>query len=56
MKTTHTGLGITQADWDKSVQLLVATLNKFKAAKGAAGGAGRGVYPQGRHRRTAVSR
>jgi hemoglobin len=29
MKTTHAGLGIAQADWDKSVQLLVATLNKF---------------------------
>ena len=30
MKTTHAGLGITQANWDQSVQLLVATLNKFK--------------------------
>lgn len=30
MKTTHAGLGITQANWDTSVQLLVATLNKFK--------------------------
>jgi hemoglobin len=29
MKTTHAGLGITQANWDKSVQLLVATLNQF---------------------------
>jgi len=29
MKTTHAGLGIAQADWDKSVQRLVATLNKF---------------------------
>jgi hemoglobin len=30
MKTTHAGLGITPANWDTSVQLLVATLNKFK--------------------------
>jgi hemoglobin len=30
MKTTHAGLGITQADWDISVKLLVATLDKFK--------------------------
>jgi hemoglobin len=29
MKTTHAGLGVTQADWDKAVRLLVATLNKF---------------------------
>jgi hemoglobin len=29
MKSTHAGLGITQANWDKSVLLLVATLNKF---------------------------
>jgi len=29
MKTTHAGLGITQANWHKSVHLLVATLNKF---------------------------
>jgi hemoglobin len=30
MKTTHKGLGITQADWDISVKHLVATLDKFK--------------------------
>ncbi|HEY7684675.1 MAG TPA: group 1 truncated hemoglobin [Gemmatimonadales bacterium] len=30
MKTTHAGLGITQANWDRAVQLLVATLDKFK--------------------------
>jgi hemoglobin len=30
MKTTHKGLGITQADWDSSVKHLVATLDKFK--------------------------
>lgn len=30
MKTAHTGLGITEADWNTSVQHLVATLDKFK--------------------------
>jgi len=30
MKTTHKGLGITQAEWDISVKHLVATLDKFK--------------------------
>jgi hemoglobin len=30
MKTTHKGLGITQADWDSAVKHLVATLDKFK--------------------------
>ena len=30
MKTSHTGLGITEADWDSSVKHLVATLDKFK--------------------------
>ena len=30
MKTAHTGLGITDADWDLSVKHLVATLDKFK--------------------------
>jgi hemoglobin len=30
MKTTHAGLGISQANWDRAVQLLVATLDKFK--------------------------
>lgn len=29
MKTAHTGLGITDADWDASVKHLVATLDKF---------------------------
>lgn len=29
MKTSHAGLGITQKDWDASVKLLVATLDKF---------------------------
>ncbi len=29
MKTAHAGLGITQKDWDASVKLLVATLDKF---------------------------
>lgn len=33
MKTSHTGLGITEADWNKSVQHLVATLDKFKVAQ-----------------------
>ncbi len=29
MKTSHAGLGITEKDWDTSVKLLVATLDKF---------------------------
>jgi hemoglobin len=29
MKTAHSGLGITEADWDASVKHLVATLDKF---------------------------
>lgn len=30
MKTTHKGLGITEAQWNTSVQYLKNTLNKFK--------------------------
>ncbi len=30
MKTAHAGMGITQAQWDKSVTHLVATLDAFK--------------------------
>jgi hemoglobin len=30
MKTAHTGLNISGAEWDKSVQYLVGTLDKFK--------------------------
>jgi len=30
MKLVHTGLGITESDWDLSVKHLVATLDKFK--------------------------
>ncbi len=30
MKTAHTGLGITEADWTSSVSALTATLDKFK--------------------------
>ena len=30
MKTTHAGLGITDADWTKSVEHLVAALDRFK--------------------------
>ena len=30
MKTSHAGLGITKAEWDRSVALFVATLNKLK--------------------------
>jgi hemoglobin len=30
MKTTHAGLGVTEADWNQSVVLLVQTLDKFK--------------------------
>lgn len=29
MKTSHAGLGITEKDWNASVKLLVATLDKF---------------------------
>jgi hemoglobin len=31
VKTSHTGLGITEDDWNVSVKHLVATLDKFKA-------------------------
>ena len=30
MKTTHTGLNITESDWQVGVKLLTATLDKFK--------------------------
>jgi len=30
MKIVHTGMGISQSDWDVSVKHLVATLDKFK--------------------------
>jgi len=30
MKTVHAGLGITEADWESSVKLLAASLDKFK--------------------------
>jgi hemoglobin len=30
MKTVHTGLGITEADWKEGVDALVATLDNFK--------------------------
>ncbi|HEY7111619.1 MAG TPA: group 1 truncated hemoglobin [Thermoanaerobaculia bacterium] len=30
MKQSHAGLGITEEDWNASVQLLVASLDKFK--------------------------
>jgi len=33
MKTAHTGLGITEADWNAGVDALVATLDKFKVPK-----------------------
>jgi hemoglobin len=29
MKTSHAGLGVTEKDWDVSVKLLIATLDKF---------------------------
>ena len=32
METVHTGLNITDADWDISVKHLIATLDKFKVA------------------------
>ena len=30
MKTAHTGLGITESDWQSTVNHLMATLDKFK--------------------------
>jgi hemoglobin len=30
MKTAHTGLNISEADWNTSVKYLVGTLDKFK--------------------------
>jgi len=30
MKTTHAGIGITEADWDAAAKHLVASLDKFK--------------------------
>ena len=30
MKTAHKGLGVTEADWNQAVVLLVQTLDKFK--------------------------
>jgi len=30
MKTAHSGMGITEADWNQTVVLLVQTLDKFK--------------------------
>ncbi len=30
MKTTHTGLGISEADWDAAAKHLVAALDKYK--------------------------
>jgi hemoglobin len=32
-KTTHAGIGITESDWQVSVKLLVATLDKLKVPK-----------------------
>jgi hemoglobin len=33
MKTTHKGLGITEADWDAAAKHLGASLDKFKVAE-----------------------
>ena len=33
MKTTHAGLGITEADWDAAVKHLTAAFDKFKVPK-----------------------
>lgn len=33
MKSSHVGLGITEAEWDAAANHLVATLNKFKVPK-----------------------
>jgi hemoglobin len=33
LKQTHTGLGISESDWDTAVKHLTTTLDKFKLAK-----------------------
>jgi len=33
MKTTHTGLGITEADWDAAAKHLIEALDKYKVPK-----------------------
>jgi len=33
MKTTHTGMGITEAEWNATVEDLVKSLNKFKVGQ-----------------------
>ncbi len=33
MKTTHTGLGITETDWDAAAKHLIAALDKYKVPK-----------------------
>ena len=33
MKSAHTGLNITEADWNTNVKYLIATLDKFKVAE-----------------------
>ena len=33
MKTSHAGLGITEADWDAAAKHLAASLDKFKVAE-----------------------
>ena len=33
MKTTHAGLGITEADWDAAAKHLVEALDKYKVPK-----------------------
>jgi len=33
MKTSHTGLGISESDWQLAVKHLVATLDKFKVSE-----------------------
>ncbi|HEX8845018.1 MAG TPA: group 1 truncated hemoglobin [Pyrinomonadaceae bacterium] len=37
MKASHAGLGITEAEWDLGVKLLVETLNKFKVPQAEQG-------------------
>jgi hemoglobin len=37
MKTAHAGLGITEADWDASVEHLVATLRRFNVPQAEQG-------------------
>jgi hypothetical protein len=56
MKTSHAGLGITEKDWDASVKLLVATLDKFNVPAREGRSARCGLGPEEGYRREALAR